>query len=214
MTLSLRDSVLVSLAGHVLFLAVFSLSVGILAPKLPRIMEITLVSGEGPAGGEQGAGLAAASGGAQGAAVVKSVSPAAKGQVSVASPEFTHIGAKPRRSGEELMGARPGEGGGAVATGVAGKGTGGGGRKLRYQEPLEYPDWAKEQAIDAKVVLMFKVLPNGSVDSSIIVKRTSGWRQLDELAIKALRNFLFESLPAGTPQVPQWGELSFHFKPE
>lgn len=205
---------LVSMAGHALFAALFSLSIGVFSPRLPRITEITLVPGSGRAGGEQGAGLAAIPGGAQGASGVKSVSPAAKGQVSVASPEFTHIGAKPRRSGEDLMGARPGEGGGAVSTGGAGKGGGGGGRNLRYQEPLEYPDWAKEQAIDAKVVLMFKVLPNGSVDSSVIVKRTSGWRQLDELAIKSLRNFLFEPLSPGTPQVPQWGELSFHFKPE
>lgn len=204
----------VSLAAHVLFVLVFSVSVHLFTPRLPRITEITLVSGRGPAGGESGAGLPAAPGGAEGASTVKSVSPATKGQVSVASPEFTHIGARPRRSGEELMGAKPGEGGGAITTGGTGKGAGGSGRKLRYQEPLEYPDWAKEQAIDAKVILMFKVLPNGSVDSSIIVKRTSGWRQLDELAIKALRNFLFEPLPPGTPQIPQWGELSFHFKPE
>ena len=112
------------------------------------------------------------------------------------------------------MGTDAGEGGGPSGPAAGAGGPGGSGRALRYQEPLEYPDWAKEQGIDAKVVLRFKVDPDGTVDSQIIVPRTSGWRQLDELAIRSLRNYLFEPLPVGVPRVPQWGELTFHFKPE
>jgi len=94
------------------------------------------------------------------------------------------------------------------------KTAGGKGRNIRYQEPLEYPDWAKEGETEAKVVLRFKVLPSGSVDSQIGMVKSSGWPKLDELAIKSMRNYLFEPLPLGVPQIPQWGEITFSFVPD
>jgi len=215
MTLRLRGSFGVSLVAHVLGIALLSGWLAAFAPKLPRIVEITLVSGEGQPAAPQGAGQAVAVGGQGGAALSKPVKAVSRGHVSLASPEFVPIGRKPKRSGDKLMGASPGEGGGAMAGSLGtGAALAGAGRKLSHQEPLEYPDWAKEQGIDAKVTLQFKVLPAGMVDAQILVKRTSGWRQLDELAIKSLRDFLFEPLPVNAPQVPQWGELTFHFKPE
>jgi len=214
MVLSLRNSFAGSLTAHILFLLALSGLFNLLSPRLPQITQITLISGPG-GGGKVGS-----------AEVVKSRVPggqhgtvrtgkATKGQVSVASPEFVPVGRKPKRSGESLMGVESGEGGGTAGSAMGtGPGAGGAGRKIRYQEPLEYPDWAKEQGIDARVVLRFKVLANGAVDSQLIVRRTSGWRQLDELAMKALRDYLFERLPPAAPQIPQWGELTFHFKPE
>lgn len=216
MTLSLRGSFGVSMAVHALGLALFAFASALFAPRLPRITEITLVTGDRSAAvATQGAGLPETAGGQSGVSASKPVKAVSKGHVNVANPEFVPIGNKPKRSGDRLMGAQPGTGGG-LAAGSVGAGTGAatGGRKLRHQEPLEYPDWAKEQGVDAKVTLQFRVLAAGSVDSQILVKRTSGWRQLDELAIKSLREFLFEPLPPSAPQVPQWGELTFHFKPE
>ena len=205
MTLTLRNSVGVSFAFHVSLLAVFGWYMAAFAPRLPRITEITLVSG-----GSSGGGAVVAGTQVSGGRAVRAV----HGSVSVASPDFVSVGRKPRRSGDALMGAETG----AAAAGNIGTGegaaAGGAGRKIRYQEPLEYPDWAKEQAVDGKVTLLFKVLPGGEVDSQIVVKRTSGWRQLDELAIRTLRNYLFEPLSAESAQIPQWGELTFHFKPE
>lgn len=216
MVLSLRNSFAASLAAHILFLVALSGLFNLLSPRLPQITEITLVSGPG-GGGKVGSAEVVKSrvpGGQRGTSTVRT-GHAVKGQVSVASPEFVPVGRKPKRSGESLMGAESGEGGGtAGSTMGTGPGAGGAGRKIRYQEPLEYPDWAKEQGIDARVVLRFKVLANGAVDSQVIVRRTSGWRQLDELAMKALRDYLFEPLPPAAPQFPQWGELTFHFKPE
>ncbi len=187
-------------------------------PTLPSILEITLVAGPGGGGGGGGAEIRAGSPGQPTAAAeVKAVK---GGLVSVASPEFVTVGKRPQRTEESLMGADsggvagPAAGGGGSTMGGGPGGGGGSGRQLRYQEPLEYPDWAKEQGIDARVVLRFKVMPDGTVDSSVIVRRTSGWRKLDELAIRALRNFLFEPLGPQQPQIPQWGELSFHFKTE
>ncbi len=211
MTLDLKSSLAVSLGAHALAVILAVLLGQWFRPELPQILEITLVSG--PGGGGPPTVTAGPAPGREKPAEVKAI---AAGQVSVASPEFVAVGKRPQRTEETPMGiGGTGAGGPAAPGGGEGEGGGGGsGRKLRYQEPLEYPDWAKEQAIDARVTLRFKVLPDGSVDSGIIVRRTSGWRKLDELAIRALRNFLFEPLPPEMPRIPQWGELSFHFKPE
>jgi len=212
-TLNLRNSFAVSAAAHLLALSLLSWGLGIFRPRLPRITEITLVAGESQTPATMGAGQVATPGGEAGQSV-RTVKAASKGHVTMASPEFVPIGNKPKRSGESLMGAETGTGGGVIGGSTGPGGAAGAGRRIKYQEPLEYPDWAKEQGIDAKVTLQFKVLSSGAVDTQIIVKRTAGWRQLDELAIKSLRNFQFEPLPPAAPQVPQWGELTFHFKPE
>lgn len=213
--LRLPSSLGISIVFHAIVLLALSLAGGVFGGRLPAITEISLVGG--PGGGNTGPqgvqAVKARPGGKRGTATVRT-GPPVRGQVTVASPEFVPVGRKPRRSGEELMGTDAGEGGGPSGPGSGSGGPGGAGRKLKYQEPLEYPDWAKEQGIDAKVVLRFKVNPDGTVDSQMMVSRTSGWRQLDELATRSLRNYIFEPLAAGTPQVAQWGELTFHFKPE
>ncbi len=211
----LPSAMAASIGLHALLLGIWAL-LSVIKPAEPEMTEITLVPGKSGGAGQAGAQVEAAKpGGRRGAAVQAAGRPPAKGQVTIATPEFVPIGRKPvRRSGEDLMGTGGGEGGGPVGPAVMGSGNGGAGRKIRYQEPLEYPDWAKEQGIDAKVVLRFRVMPDGGVDSQIVVRKTSGWRQLDELAMKSLRNFLFDPLPAGSPQTAQWGELALHFKPE
>jgi len=211
--LNFRNSFLVSVTAHVLALSLLSWGIGVFSPRLPRITEITLVSGESKTPATMGAGQAETPGGHAGQSV-RTVKVATKGHVTMASPEFVPIGMKPKRSGETLMGSETGSGGGVMGGTTGPGGAAGVGRRIKYQEPLEYPDWAKEQGIDAKVTLMFKVMASGAVDTQIVVKRTAGWRQLDELAIKSLRNFQFEPLNPASPQVPQWGELTFHFKPE
>lgn len=213
MTLRLPHALTVSAGIHAVLLALWAL-LTVMRNVPPPLVEISLVTGKGTGPGQTGANVEAATPGGKHGTAVKATKPATRGQVSIATPEFVPVGRKPvRRSGEELMGTGGGEGAGPAGP-VMGAGEGGAGRKIRYQEPLEYPEWAKERGVDAKVVLRFKVLPDGGVDSQIVVVKTSGWRQLDELAMHSLRHFLFDPLPAGAPQTAQWGELSFHFKPE
>jgi TonB family protein len=215
-TLNLPGSLTASAVVHALVVLLAIVFGRLLTPKLPPLVEITLVTGQGSGGAPSGAAVhtAVKPGGQRGTAVGRPIKGVVKGQVTLATPDYVPVGKKPRRSGETLMGAESGEGAGLPGA-TMGTGTGvGAGRKVRYQEPLEYPDWAKEQGIVAKVVLRFKVLPNGSVDSQIIVRRTSGWRQLDELAIKSMRNYLFEPLLPGSPQIPQWGEIALSFVAE
>lgn len=205
----------ISFGLHLLAVILLVVWGGLFGSRLPRITEISLVSGPGAgSSAPQGANVEKAKpGGKQGTAAVRHG--VVRGQVMVATPEFVPVGRRPRRSGEELMGTGEGEGGGPVGPSAGPGGTGGGGgRAIRYQEPLEYPEWAKKEGIDAKVVLRFKVEPDGTVDPQILVRVTSGWRQLDELATRTLRSYLFEPLPHTAPQVAQWGELTFHFKPQ
>lgn len=213
MPLGLRSSIGISFVVHLAVLLLLTVGGGIFGSRLPRITEITLVPGPGGSTEPQGAGqVKARAGGRQGTAAVHRGT--VRGQVTVATPDFVPVGRKPRRSGDELMGTGAGEGGAPQGPASAGPGGGGAGRRIRYQEPLDYPDWAKQDGIDAKVVLRFKVNPDGTVDSQIMVPVTSGYRKLDELAMRTLRSYLFEPLPHDAPQVAQWGELTFHFKPE
>jgi TonB family protein len=211
----LRTGVFASAGIHAVVFILAVTTGFLLAPMHPEPLIVSLTPGRGGGTGPTGAEIPAATPGGRAGTSLAPAKAAVKGQVSIATPEFVPVGRRPRRSGEELMGTGPAGEGGGPASPIMGEGAGGsGGRRLRYQEPLEYPEWAKEQGIDAKVQLEFTVNPDGSVDPHIIVRRTSGWRQLDELAMKALRQFLFEPLPPGAAQHAQRGELTFHFKPE
>ena len=214
MTASLPRSLGLSAALHAALLLLASLLSVMFRPHLPAITEISLVSGPGAGPSPSGQVVTTPKPGGRHGTSAVSTSPAVKGTVSVATPEFVPVGRKPRRTGEELMGSGPGEGGSAGPSMGSGPATGGAGRKVKYVEPLEYPEWAKEQGIVAKVVLQFKVLPNGAVDAQIVVRKTSGWRELDDLAIRTLRQYQFDPLPPDTVQVPQWGEIPFMFKAE
>lgn len=215
MILGVRNSFGVSAALHFLGLLFAVLASEWMSSDLPQIMEITLVSVPDSDGGQSGAGKAKADpGGEKGVSLSASKKKSSRARVVVATPDFVPVGRKPRRTEDALMGSDTGSGGGALRASRGTGPAGGAGRKVRYQEPLEYPEWASEKGIVAKVVLRFKIHPNGAVDSQIIMRRTSGWRRLDELAIKAMRNYLFERLPPNAPQVAQWGELAFNFVAE
>lgn len=77
----------------------------------------------------------------------------------------------------------------------------------RNPEP-SYPEWAKEQGIEANVELKFWVLPSGEV-SSIEVFATSVWSDLDRLAEEALSQWRFEPIKK---DVNQWGIITFRFQ--
>jgi TonB family protein len=59
----------------------------------------------------------------------------------------------------------------------------------------EYPEWAREQGIEAAVTLQFTVNAEGLVKENILVARTSGYPAMDKLAIDALKKWKFVPLP-------------------
>jgi TonB family protein len=85
------------------------------------------------------------------------------------------------------------------------------GRKLISTVKPGYPEWAKRDGVEVIVQLFFTVLPDGSVKENILIERTSGFADFDGRARSALRDWRFESLPAGQSE-QQWGRIEFNYQ--
>ena len=115
-------------------------------------------------------------------------------------------------------GVGPGTGGGAGGGngGGIGKGQGysidwggTGGRRLLSGRLPKYPEGTDKQMA---VTLQFTVLPDGSVDAIIPVRKTD--ELLEGAAITALRTWRFDPLPMQIDQKSQMGKVTFNFKLE
>lgn len=82
-------------------------------------------------------------------------------------------------------------------------------RKVIQSYIPEYPAWARSRNIEADVSIRFTVTPQGSVIDRPVVERTSGFPELDRLALEALKKWRF-SLLSGSDQ-EQWGVITFRF---
>jgi len=81
---------------------------------------------------------------------------------------------------------------------------------ISYATPV-YPEWAKQQAIEASVTLYFVVLPDGRVKENVLIQKTSAYEDFDHNATNALLTWRFEPLK-GEAIGEQWGLITFHFK--
>ncbi len=174
----------------------------------------------GPAGGEENAGLAG-TGGASPIAVGKgSLAPAAAGPVPVKegkkldsaqianpladamkspakeNPVFTPV--LPRRAAPKAQKPM------FLITGPLAD------RKVLSRDVPPYPEWAREKGVEAAVTLQFTVTPEGDVKDNILVARTSGYPQLDELAMGSLRKWKFVPLPPDQYR-EEVGTITFNF---
>lgn len=86
-----------------------------------------------------------------------------------------------------------------------------GDRRLLVRRLPSCPDWVSERGLDLTVQVKFQVLPDGSVKSGAVLKKTSGFPELDRLAVEALRAWHFEALREGAPRADGWGVVSFRF---
>ncbi|MFC1501338.1 TonB family protein [Elusimicrobiota bacterium] len=77
-----------------------------------------------------------------------------------------------------------------------------------------YPDWAKEEGIEADVAIRFYVNAQGIVDDDMMVTMTSGYSQLDALCKTYLKRWKFAPLGIAEPQVDQWGIITMRFRLE
>ncbi|MFH1898691.1 MAG: energy transducer TonB, partial [Candidatus Desantisbacteria bacterium] len=82
--------------------------------------------------------------------------------------------------------------------------------KIRSPRP-EYPAWAEKKGVESQVVIYFTVTPDGMVNSDAFVEQTSGYAQLDQLALQALKGWRFAPLPMDAEQKDQWGRVTFRF---
>ncbi len=85
------------------------------------------------------------------------------------------------------------------------------GRELLHREYPEIPRWLEEKGVEAEVVLRFVVNPDGEVGDRIIVQKTSGYAELDRLAVAALKKFIFAPLPLTVKQAEQSGTIAIRF---
>lgn len=81
---------------------------------------------------------------------------------------------------------------------------------LSYDVP-DYPEWAKNEAIEGSVAIYFVVLPDGSVKENVMVEKTAGFADFDENAVRALLAWRFAPLEGGGTG-EQWGTITFHYR--
>ena len=81
---------------------------------------------------------------------------------------------------------------------------------LSYNVP-DYPEWAKEEAVEGSVTIYFVVLSNGRVKENVMVEKTAGFADFDDNALRALLAWRFEPLKNGATG-EQWGTITFHYR--
>jgi TonB family protein len=84
-------------------------------------------------------------------------------------------------------------------------------RQILHREYPQVPRWLEEKGAEAEVVINFVVNPDGEVGDRVLVAKTSGYAELDRLAIAALKKFIFAPLPLTTKQVEQKGTIYMRF---
>ena len=85
-------------------------------------------------------------------------------------------------------------------------------RKILKMELPPYPRWAEEKGIEASVSIRLWVNPKGKVQDNFYLEKTTGYSELDHLAMEALRKFVFIPLPEGQPQEDEWGVATFRYE--
>lgn len=114
-------------------------------------------------------------------------------------------------------GSGPGSGGGTGGGSGGGIGAGQGfaidwggtgGRRLLSGRLPKYPEGKTDK--EMVVLLQFTVLPDGTVENIIPLRKTD--EALENAGIAALHTWRFEQLPPGVPQKPQIGKVPFNFK--
>jgi TolA protein len=149
-------------------------------------------------------------------------SPKGRGTLEAALPSATTVAAK-MRDGQEAVYEMDEAGSGTerVKASGGGKGADGGGlnwslegpagsRRLLRRALPSSPAWVSERGLELSVQVKFQVQPDGSVKAGAVVKRTSGFPEIDQRALDALKKWRFDSAPAKAgPET--WGVVTFRF---
>jgi TonB family protein len=84
-------------------------------------------------------------------------------------------------------------------------------REIARKLVPHYPKWALERRVSGTVVVRIWVQPNGQVKGAPTVESSSGYPDLDQVAVDALREWEFAPLGAGVKSEDQWGVITFKF---
>ncbi|HEC78290.1 MAG TPA: energy transducer TonB [candidate division WOR-3 bacterium] len=75
----------------------------------------------------------------------------------------------------------------------------------------KYPAWCLRKGISGVVKIRIWVEPSGCVREGTLIEVSSGYPDLDQAVIKALRLWKFAPLPSNVVQETQWGIITFRF---
>lgn len=85
-------------------------------------------------------------------------------------------------------------------------------REIKCRVVPRYPKWALERRISGTVVVKLWVLPDGRVKGVPQVENSSGYPDLDQVVVDALRGWEFAALAPGVKSEDQWGVITFRFQ--
>lgn len=154
------------------------------------------------AGGEGGVGISS-SGGKIGQ---KGTAPAIKlDQKAPPPPKTSHIGSKVEKQVETKLKV---EAGGETMISLAGPIAN---RQILNKILPKYPSWCLNQGISGVVKIRIWVEASGQVREGTLIEVSSGYPDLDQAVIKALRSWKFAPLPSNVVQENQWGVITFKF---
>lgn len=85
-------------------------------------------------------------------------------------------------------------------------------RKILKMEMPPYPRWAEEKGIETSVSVRIWVDPKGKVKDNMYLEKTSGYAEIDSLAMQYLARFIFVKIPDDQTQEDEWGVATFRFE--
>ncbi len=86
-------------------------------------------------------------------------------------------------------------------------------RKILRMKMPRYPAWAEEQGIEATVTIRVGIFADGLVEeSSIYIESTSGYPQLDKLAVQSVAQAVWAPLSSKKKPMIQYGSIRFAFR--
>jgi len=83
-------------------------------------------------------------------------------------------------------------------------------RGIIYRASALYPEWARRKGIEGEIKAQIKVEPKGEVREILVVK-TCGFKELDQVVIECMRKWKFSPLPFSANQIDQDGLITFKF---
>jgi len=84
-------------------------------------------------------------------------------------------------------------------------------REITRKVVPRYPKWALDRRVSGTVVVRIWVQPNGQVKGAPTVESSSGYPDLDQVVVEALRGWEFAPLGPGVRSEDQWGIVTFKF---
>lgn len=85
-------------------------------------------------------------------------------------------------------------------------------REVTRKVKPRYPKWALDQHIAGTVTVRIWVMPGGKVKSGPQVVCSSGYPDLDQVVVDALKAWEFAPLESGVKSEDQWGDVTFVFQ--